>query len=150
LKKNKRKQQQMNKQCFWLRTKVKNIVKDHHWKAINFYCKNYQNIIIPKMDEKSLQKAMKKQLGLKEGSKMIRRLMVLSHNKFVDRLKNKAQEYKRQVIEANESYTSKTCGQCGKLHPNLGGTEIYKCGYCGLVIDRDISGARNILIKNTQ
>lgn len=49
----------------------------------------------------------------------------------------------------DESYTSKTCGRCGNLNNKLGGNKIYKCTNCNLVIDRDINGARNILLKHT-
>jgi transposase len=51
------------------------------------------------------------------------------------------------AIICTEEYTSKTCGRCGELN-NVGKSEIYRCSKCLLVIDRDINGARNILIKN--
>jgi len=47
----------------------------------------------------------------------------------------------------SEAYTSKTCTRCGVLN-NIGSNEIYHCKECDLVIDRDINGARNILLKN--
>ena len=53
----------------------------------------------------------------------------------------------------DESYTSATCGICGKLkrRGELGSNKTYRCNGvsgCGIVIDRDVNGARNILIKN--
>ena len=46
-----------------------------------------------------------------------------------------------------EHFTSKTCTCCGHLHSNLGSSREYNCYSCGLFIDRDINGARNILLK---
>ena len=50
-------------------------------------------------------------------------------------------------VSVYESYTSCTCGVCGEIN-KMGGSEIYLCQSCGLEIDRDVTGARNILIKN--
>jgi putative transposase len=46
-----------------------------------------------------------------------------------------------------KSNTSKTCGKCGCVKEDLKGAKIFKCGECGTVIDRDINGARNIMIR---
>ena len=74
-------------------------------------------------------------------------MMILAHNRFVDRLIYKAKEYNRILLIVDESYTSKTCGCCGRLHPNLRTNEVYYCLYCGAILERDVSAARNILIK---
>lgn len=144
---NKRRRQNMRKQCARLRTKIKNIVNDYHWKTISFYCQNYKYIIIPKLNVKSIQKAIKRTFGFKSGSSMIRRMMVLAHNRFVDRLIYKSYEYDNQVFVVDESYTSKTCGKCGQLNHKLGSNKVYICNDCHEIFDRDINGARNILIK---
>ena len=47
----------------------------------------------------------------------------------------------------DESYTSKTCGCCGELN-EVGLSRVYNCKFCKTIIDRDINGGRNILIKN--
>jgi transposase len=36
---------------------------------------------------------------------------------------------------------------CGKLNKTLKGKDIFRCDSCGLIIDRDVNGARNIAIK---
>ena len=63
------------------------------------------------------------------------------------RLKNKSDEYNCKMVEMNESYTSKTCGSCGKLN-DIGGNKIYKCNNCDFTWDRNFNGARNIMIKH--
>jgi len=49
-------------------------------------------------------------------------------------------------VLCNESYTSKTCGNCGHVHYKLGGNRIFKCPHCEIQISRDVNGARNILL----
>lgn len=124
-------------------TKVKNIVNDLHWKTSSFLIKNFQNIIIPKLDVKKL--VNKKQRNI---SKKTSRLMLsLRHCNFIDKLKYKCDEYQRNLIIVDECYTSKTCGRCGYIDHHLGSSKIYKCLRCSLEIDRDYNGARNILLK---
>ena len=52
-----------------------------------------------------------------------------------------------KVIICNEAYTSKTCSNCGFINPELKGDKVYNCKICKLSIDRDINGARNILLR---
>ena len=52
-----------------------------------------------------------------------------------------------KLVIVTEEYTSKTCGKCGTLHPNLGSKKKYECGSCGMEMDRDINAARNIMMK---
>ena len=49
----------------------------------------------------------------------------------------------------SEEYTSKCCTKCGYLS-NKYSNRMKQCPYCNLVINRDINGSRNILIKNHQ
>ena len=76
-------------------------------------------------------------------------MCTLSHYRFKTTLKHKAMEYPWvHVIDTTEEYTSKTCGECGAIHRNLGSKKIFKCPQCGYEADRDFNGARNILIKH--
>jgi len=51
-----------------------------------------------------------------------------SHYRFQQRLVNKTREYREsQVIVCDEAYTSKTGGQCGKLHKKPGGNKTFHC-----------------------
>ena len=71
-----------------------------------------------------------------------------AHFQFRQRLESKAREYPWVRVHADigEEWTSKTCTRCGQ---NLGAAEVYRCAQCGLVIDRDVNGARNIFIKHS-
>jgi transposase len=50
------------------------------------------------------------------------------------------------VIRVNAEYTSQDCSDCGHRN-NCGSSETYVCASCGLVIDRDLNAAKNILAR---
>ena len=54
------------------------------------------------------------------------------------------------VVKCNESYTSKTCPECGTIHEKLGSSKIFKCPNCHYKALRDPNGARNIMIRALQ
>ena len=126
-----------------LRTKIKNKVNDLHCKTAHFLCNNFNTIIIPEFRTKSMTKKSSRNIH----KSTVRGLLNLSHHKFLCRLKYKCKMTQRNLLIVDESYTSKTCGSCGKLNKTLGGSRKYICPNCNMHLDRDINGARNILIK---
>ena len=75
-------------------------------------------------------------------------LLKLSHYRFRQRLYEKTKEYKNfRVYTINESFTTKTCTNCGYIKNNVGSAKIFNCDKCFIKIDRDINGARNIFLK---
>ena len=120
---------------------IKNKITELHWKTISFLIKNYDTILLP--DFRVSEMLKKKKLGRK-----IKRLMsMFSFYSFREKLKYKCKVHHKQLLIVDESYTSKTCTQCGVLN-DVGSNEVYKCTQCKLVIDRDVLGSRNIFIKN--
>ncbi|RUS69626.1 hypothetical protein EGW08_022613 [Elysia chlorotica] len=71
-----------------------------------------------------------------------------AHYRFKQRLIERARGTGTRVHFQDESYTSKTCGNCGNIKEDLGGNKTYACEVCGVVMDRDVNGARNIMIKS--
>jgi putative transposase len=127
-----------------LQLKIRNLVDDLHKKLAKFLCENYQRIIIPKFETQGMIRRGQRRLN----SVTARKMITWAHYRFQQRLIAKAREYPNcQVLVVDEAYTSKTCGRCGRINQNLGGKRIFKCPHCGLEIDRDVNGARNILIK---
>jgi putative transposase len=121
-------------------------VDDLHWKSASFLAKNYSAVLIPTFNT---QKMVEKKLNKRKiNSKTARNMLDLSHYKFKTRLMHLGKKYNSTIIECRENYTSKTCGRCGNINNKLGGNKVYKCNNCGLEMDRDMNGARNILIKN--
>jgi putative transposase len=134
----------IKKRCLSLRTKMKSFVRDLHWQTCSFLTKNFGTIIIPEFKSKNM---VKKDKTRKIGKRTVREMLGLSHFSFLQKLKFKCSEYNRKLIITTEEYTSKTCGNCGELNQKLGSSKVFHCRKCNLHIDRDLNGARNILIK---
>jgi putative transposase len=121
-----------------IRETIQNLIAEIHWKTARFLCTNFKVIMIPKFETS--------QMVSKLASKTARAMLTWSHYRFRERLLHKAKELGVKVIIVDESYTSKTCSGCGKIH-NIGSKSILSCD-CGLSIDRDFNGARGIFLKN--
>ena len=122
--------------------KVKNLISELHWKTISFLIENYDTIILPDF-------RVSQMIGSRKLSKITKRLMCMfSFFSFKEKLKYKCSYYNKNLIIVDESYTSKTCGNCGCLN-DVKGSEVYDCIHCDSTFDRDVNGSRNIFIKNT-
>jgi putative transposase len=140
-----RRKRNIKNRCHKLRTKMKNIVNDLHWKTASYLCKTFSNILIPIFQVSK----MVSKYGIRNINKeTVKDMLSLSHYRFRQRLLYKASCYNNvNVYVCKEDYTSKTCTNCGNIKSNLGGNKRYNCNNCGISIDRDVSGARNILLK---
>jgi IS605 OrfB family transposase len=125
-----------------LQEKISNKIKDMHWKTVRYLCKSFETIIVGNM---STQSIVSKDKTLPKITKKY--CMALSHYSFTQRLISKAEEFGCKVVITDESYTSKTCGGCGELNDSLGSKKVFTCENCPYKVDRDINGARNIMIK---
>jgi putative transposase len=125
-----------------LRDKIKEIVRDQHWKISSFLCENFENIIIPQFGVKE----MSKKDGRTIGKKTTREMLSLCHGSFLEKLQYKCSENQRNLYIVTEEYTTKTCGGCGEVN-EVGSSKTYKCAKCNIKIDRDYNGARNIYLK---
>ena len=127
-----------------LRMKIINLKDELHFKVCNYLCKNFNTILIPKFDVSKM--VIKKTRKIK--SKSVKQLLNLNHYQFRQRLIEKSYEYNNcKIIICNEAYTSATCGDCRFINYKIGGVKVYKCKVCKYEIDRDINGARNILLR---
>jgi IS605 OrfB family transposase len=124
-----------------IQTHLDNIRRDFHHKLANWLTQNYKCIMIGKLPkgiisrDRSLPKVVKRAYNN------------LAHYKFRCCLKEKCIQRGVVYQEINESYTSKTCTCCGRLN-DVGSSETYQCATCRSSWDRDINGARNILLKS--
>jgi putative transposase len=60
-------------------------------------------------------------------------------------LEYKAEEAGVQVLAVNARNTSQVCSMCGEMvHKGLN-VRIHQCPTCGLVLDRDVNAALNVL-----
>jgi IS605 OrfB family transposase len=116
-------------------------ITDLHYKTIAFITANYNNVVIGRLSTSDIVQSNKLAKKVKYS------ILNLSHFLFRQRLQYKCQSKGLNYYEIDEAYTSKSCTQCGNIKNDLGSSKHYKCENCNLEIDRDINGARNILIK---
>lgn len=153
----------------WL--KIKGYVNEIHKKSAIFLCRNYENILIPefktkpmisknqikvenerikeinnKQEAKNELRKLNKRIKLSKNVKFV--LSMQSHYKFKKYLKATAKRYRTNVYDVDESYTSQCCTMCGILSKDYDKKRIKTCSNCGLKIDRDTNGSRNIYIKS--
>ena len=134
------------KALYRINEKIRNRVKELHCKLAVWLCSNYKVILLPKFKTQNMIRRGCRKLR----SKTARAMCTWSHYKFQQVLLQKSQLYPWcKVIICDESYTSKTCGQCGTIHSKLGGNKVFKCPSksCNYQADRDVSASRNILLR---
>ena len=120
--------------------RVKNLIDDLHWKSINYLNRNYGTVILGDIRISSILKS-------KQLHRLTKRVLSqYSFCKFKTRLGWKLSLNGNNLVLVNEAYTSKTCSECGNL-TNVGSSENFKCHKCNNRLDRDVNGARNIMIK---
>ena len=77
------------------------------------------------------------------------RLSLSSHDTgfglFRQMLEYKAESAGIQVIAVNPSNTTQACSGCGSIVPKGLSVRVHACPDCGLILDRDVNAARNIL-----
>lgn len=124
--------------------RIQNLVREVHRQLAKYLAQNYDLILLPSFDVSQ----MVSKAGRKLGRDSVRKMLTWSHYKFKQLLGMKCRQYGARVVTVSEAYTSKTCGRCGWMHPNLGGNKKFRCGWCRWESDRDMNGARNILLRN--
>ena len=126
-----------------LRRRLRDLRDELHYKTAEFLTRTANVILLPTFETRDMTRRTTRRIR----SKTVRNLSLLSHYKFKQRLIAKAAVRGVRVMEVSEHYTSKTCGRCGYMHETLGGRRVFECPRCGVVLDRDCNGARNVLLR---
>lgn len=137
----KNKKSNLKRSIFNIRFKIRNLIDELHWKVIKFFISRFKVIIFPPFNVSEMIKKSKRKLP----KKVVRAMKCFRFYKFKERLKFKCNENGVTFIESSEAYTSKTNSFTGELMENLGSKEKFK--FNNVSVDRDINGARNILIR---
>jgi len=126
--------------------KIKNLKDELHWKTINYLTKKHKIILIGNLSTKRIINNGNNKNNL---NKMTKRIAVaLSFYQFRERLKYKCYIRDTKYKLVDEFLTSKLCTKCGNEKKDLGTEKVYDCASCNIKIDRDVNGARNILLKS--
>lgn len=120
--------------------KIKNKIKDLHWKTIKYLTDRYDTIAIGKFNSSSVIQGNIPRIVKKS-------IQALSHYTFRRRLEFKCIERGIHYEEINEYNTTRTCGNCSHINENVYTNEIFTCPMCHYIIDRDVNASRNIFIR---
>ena len=88
------------------------------------------------------------QMGKSRG--MRKSIMDVAWTQFISMTIGKAADAGRTVILIDPRNTSKTCSRCGAIVEKTLSTRTHTCPSCGLVLDRDVNAAINILQRGLQ
>jgi len=124
--------------------KIEHMIDDLHWKTIKYLTNNYNNIFLGDMNAKSIVCKTKSILSPLQKTACLRTRYYV----FQQRLEYKCIATKTNYKLVNEMYTSKTCSFCCNYNNKLKAETVYSCNKCGINIDRDINGCRNIYFKS--
>ncbi len=126
---------------------VNRIYERISWKRDNFLHKesrkiinNYQKVIFERL---IVKKMLENHLH-----KLNKFIMDVAWYKFTKFVEYKAEEAGRTICFVNPMNTTKICSQCGKIVDKSLNERTHKC-VCGLIIDRDLNAAINILRMGT-
>ena len=139
-----RKRYRLKRAGMQIHRKIRNLVDDLHKKLVRWLCENHTVILLPSFETSKMVCKTKRKINCKAA----RAMLTWSHYRFKVRLLHKVREFPWcKVIICDEAYTSKTCGKCGSIHDKLGSSKVFTCPECNFTLDRDVNGARNILIR---
>ena len=116
------------------------IVDDLHNQTTAALTRNFETILLPTFGTSE----MLGRDGLASATK--RRMQGLAHYRFQQKMIHQCRKHGCSLYLVGEEYTTKACGGCGRLS-NIKGETVYDCPACGYTMDRDVHGARNILLK---
>lgn len=140
LEKNKLKKDSMRRALMRVRHKLRDLTDELHNKVIMFLVKNFKVVVYPEFDVSNMVVKGRRRLNRKSARNMLN----WGFYKFSEKLKRKCDEYGVKLIRICEAYTSRTNSFTGEVM-NIGSKKQFT--YMGKPIDRDINGARNILIR---
>ena len=140
LEKDKYKRRRLYRKIGKLRLQLHDITDELHWKTINFLTRNFGVILLPTFETSE----MIKKDGRKINEEVVKAMQSFRFYVFGERLKQKSEERGVVLLRTNEAYTSKTNSFNGEIM-NIGSRKSFK--YDGIKIDRDVNGARNILLR---
>jgi putative transposase len=131
-----------------IRNRVRDLVDDLHKRMTKWLVERYRVVLLPKFDTQDM--VCKSRCYRRIGSRTARSMLTWSHYRFRQRLLAKTREYPWcKMLLVDEAYTSRTCGRCGHAGPSFA-SKTFRCRSsdgCDFVCDRDLNGARNILLR---
>ena len=133
----------LKRACSRMRWRIRDLIDELHKQTARWLVDHYDVILLPTFETQDM--VLRGQRCLRR--KSVRSLLTFAHYRFKQFLKHKAFEAGKLVFDVNEAYTSKTVSWTGELVKNLGGAKVIRSRVDGQAMDRDINGARGILLR---
>lgn len=140
LEKDKLKKASLKRALKRIRHKVRDLTDELHNKVIVFLVKNFRVIVYPEFEVSGMVSKSRRRLN----RKTVRNMLNWGFFRFGQKLKAKCEEKGVMLLRTCEAYTSKTNSFSGEVM-NIGSKKGFH--HEGVFVDRDINGARNILIR---
>jgi putative transposase len=124
---------------------IKNI-GSHEQRIVNHELHKISKAIVQEALENSSLIVLGNLKGVRQngrGRRFNRKLNSFPYHKLASFIKYKAQWQGIPVLKVSEAYTSQQCSRCGQKGLRVRG--LFKCPHCGLNLNADWNGARNIL-----
>ena len=81
--------------------------------------------------------------------RLSRSIMEQQWGAFTRMLSYKAESAGGRLVQVPPHHTSRECSECGRRRDIALSVRVYRCNECGLVLDRDVNAARNVLRRAT-
>jgi len=127
-----------------LHEKIANARLDFLHKTSNKLVNSYSLIALEKLNSKEMLKRIKGRIHLGK------HIIDAGWNKFTNMICYKAEEAGCRVIFVEAKNTTQECSNCHRIVEKQLSDRIHHCPFCGLMMDRDLNAALNILIRATQ
>ena len=114
--------------------RVANIRRERHITLARGLVAAYDTICVEKLNIKGLASGM-----------LAKSVNDAGWGDFLHWLRVKAESAGRAVVEVDPRGTSQVCSACGVIVAKTLSERTHRCSDCGLVLDRDVNAARNIL-----
>lgn len=121
------------------------VVRDLHRKTCRFLCDNFRAVFVPEFKAPEMSKIGDRVIGCKA----VRNFMTFAHSEFRNKLIEYGARRGTRVYVVSEAWTTKTCTGCGHVM-DVGSSKTVACEKCGLRLDRDHAGSRNIFMRSYQ
>ena len=109
--------------------------RDFLFKTVKAYAESYEHIFVENLSVN----------GMVQNHHLAKSIYDASWSDFFNILTYKAESAGHQVVKVPPRYTSQKCSGCGELVPKSLAVRTHVCPHCGLIADRDVNAALNIL-----
>jgi putative transposase len=109
--------------------------RDFHFKTAKHYAARYSRICVEDLNV----------AGMARNHHLAKSIHDASWSAFLDILEDKAERAGHRVIRVPARFTTQRCSRCGAYVQKSLSVRTHICPSCGLVEDRDVNAAKNIL-----